>query len=664
MTTKAAGVLYLAKDGSALFLKRGPGGGHPGEWCLPGGHVEEGETSEQAARREWEEETGFPFEGELELWARRKELDARNPFGYSETLEHEPAPGGAPVGPGQMPDVAQQAARDEPTMAPNAPEDVDFTTFIARGGEVFIPKVRGEHTGYAWAQPDLPPEPLHPGVRVALAKLTMNELDIAKAIAEGELTSPQQYENIWLFDLRVTGTDTAYRERYDEHAYRAPELYLTPEFLARCNGLPVIVEHPENRSILDSKEYADRVVGAVFVPYIKGQEVWGIAKIYDQKTAELMRDEQLSTSPSVVFRARSGNVKFEMEDGHTLLIEGKPSLLDHLAICAQGVWDKGGDPVGVVSADIRGDSSMPEVDKEKAEGLRGDAEAGEKLDKILSCLDSVGKRMDALSSRVDSIEHRKEDDDDDRKDAKRKDADPLENHEGGKGEPKPNEPKDDDDDDRKDARRKDSKRKDEEDEEGGVMPPEVVADRKKARKDDDDDRKDAKRKDDDDDDRARKDSGITPADRVLLDELKAARAAEPTENDRKAFADSQARADAVYQVHGDSAPRPMLGESVLAYRKRLASKFKSCSNEFKDVDLGVINDSALLSIAERNIFEAAKEAALHPVGLPSGVLREMVRVDSATGQRTVTFYGSGTFIGGLSRRGRKVTKFNLARKEA
>ncbi|MHB8915877.1 MAG: hypothetical protein ACYC4K_08710, partial [Thiobacillus sp.] len=65
----------------------------------------------------------------------------------------------------------------------------------------------------------------------------INELTIAKQIQSGELSSPQQYENIWLFDVRVTGTGTSYRTALEEYVYRPPENFLTDEFLERCNGL-------------------------------------------------------------------------------------------------------------------------------------------------------------------------------------------------------------------------------------------------------------------------------------------------------------------------------------------------------------------------------------------------------------------------------------------
>src|SRR5580658_7205768 len=55
----AAGVLLTHGD-RALFLKRsGDAKAHPGEWCCPGGSIEGGETPEQAARREFTEETGL-----------------------------------------------------------------------------------------------------------------------------------------------------------------------------------------------------------------------------------------------------------------------------------------------------------------------------------------------------------------------------------------------------------------------------------------------------------------------------------------------------------------------------------------------------------------------------------------------------------------------------
>jgi hypothetical protein len=188
----------------------------------------------------------------------------------------------------------------------------------------------------------------------------MDELGIAEAMAAGDLTSPQRYMNVWLFAIRITGTGVSYRQQLDEHVYRLPDNYLNERFLKRCNGLEVIWLHPKDDGTLNSEEFGNRVSGSVFLPYIRDDEVWGIAKIYDDDCAEAMREQQLSTSPTVVFR-ESDSTQLEAEDGSTLLIEGKPILLDHVAICPLGVWDKGGAPAGIK----RGDEQMADTDLEK-----------------------------------------------------------------------------------------------------------------------------------------------------------------------------------------------------------------------------------------------------------------------------------------------------------
>jgi 8-oxo-dGTP pyrophosphatase MutT (NUDIX family) len=72
----AAGVLFLAgedpRDLSALLVRRTAEGDHAGEWSIPGGKIEDGETAEEAAERECEEELGIGgLPNDLELHARR-----------------------------------------------------------------------------------------------------------------------------------------------------------------------------------------------------------------------------------------------------------------------------------------------------------------------------------------------------------------------------------------------------------------------------------------------------------------------------------------------------------------------------------------------------------------------------------------------------------------
>lgn len=362
--TQAAGIMFRAEDGAVLFLKRGDGGDFAGFWCFPGGHAEPGETAEQTAIRETIEEIGHLPEGERTLLSRRV----------------GPLPG---------------------AMPPYDLREVDFTNYLQRVEEQFTPEVSGEHTGYAWCLPSEPPEPLHPGCAAALKMLDANELDLARMMAAGDIVSPQTYKNVTLFAIRITGTGTAYRGGdIDEYAYRDPRDYLNDDFLARCNGLSVIFEHPESKR-LTSDEFASRIVGSIMLPYIKGDEVWGIAKIYDDATIELIRaGEVSSTSPMVVIGDDSYFIQL---DGQAkLLIEKNPSLLDHIAICARGVWDKGGEPAGIEN----GASNMATQEEIEAKA-KADAEAKEKadaeeskLDKILSMCDSLNSRMDAMEEKA------------------------------------------------------------------------------------------------------------------------------------------------------------------------------------------------------------------------------------------------------------------------
>jgi 8-oxo-dGTP pyrophosphatase MutT (NUDIX family) len=65
-TRVAAVILY--REHKVLLQQRDdrPGIASPGMWCCFGGHIEDEEDPEFAARREIEEETGFRIEGPLE----------------------------------------------------------------------------------------------------------------------------------------------------------------------------------------------------------------------------------------------------------------------------------------------------------------------------------------------------------------------------------------------------------------------------------------------------------------------------------------------------------------------------------------------------------------------------------------------------------------------
>jgi 8-oxo-dGTP pyrophosphatase MutT (NUDIX family) len=565
-----AGILFVTKKGKGLFLLRSEDHGpepYRGVWGLPGGHLKKGETHKEAAIRECKEEMGEYPEGEL--------------------IE-----------------INRQIA---PMMGTDVDysREIDYTTFIQFVDEKFKPDLNKEHKDYDWAKLDEPPDPIHPGLKQTLQKLNADELEIAEMMQRGDITSPQKHGKMWLFDLRITGTGLSYRSGLDEFVWRDSSLYLNDRFLKRCNGLPVIFEHPKG-STLDTKEYVERNIGSIFIPYIKGDEVWGIARIYDDFAAQIMKENQLSTSPAVVLYGDDEKIK---QGENTLLIEGKPRILDHLAICFVGVWDKGEKPAGVASV-TAGDLVMADADekaaaleaarkadeaKDKADSeakVKADAEAkakaDETLDKTLKCLDSMTSRMDAFEAAEKEKEEKRADKKA-RKDAKNK---AKADAKAAKADAKAAQAK-------KDAEEKEEKEK---------------ADAVKAKADAENDV------------------------RKRIADVEARLPKQMTDADYAAMADAQVRADRVCLMHGKRAPRPLDGENLIAYRRRLAAELKEHSPAWKSVDLRVIADDTAFGNIERTIYADAENAGLHPVAPSEDTLIE-IKEEDVTGRKISKFVG-------------------------
>lgn len=276
---------------------------------------------------------------------------------------------------------------------------------------------------------------------------------------------------------------------------------------------------------------------------------------------------------------------------------------------------------------------MPE-ETNKTEELRGDAEAGQKLDKLLTCMDSIGSRLDAHEAWM-----KRRDDDAKR----RKDAEALteEKEKELKGEPpavvadkgrRDDDRKDDDDDDDAKGRRKDaSKHRKNDDDDDDRKDDDDKGRRDAKRKDDDDDdddkgRRDAKRKDDDDDDdddarRIRHDSDVRA---LVADAVKAALPKQMTDEEIDALAEVQSRADSVFAAHGKHAPRPLDGDTPLSYRRRVLTQLQRYSAKWKGVPLAGLPESAMTAI-EGDVYNDAVIAAENPVGLPPGTLQMVIK---------------------------------------
>ena len=517
---RAAGIMFVTAEGEALMIRRGDGGDFPGTWAVPGGHQKLDETLEEAARREVFEETGIDYKGKLEIIF----------------------------------------------------DNGQFCTYIARDVEKFPVKLNYESTGYDWCDPHQPPLPLHPGMDIAIRIATAKtEFDVAELIKDDLLPSPQPYANMHLLAIRITGTGLAYRSSIGEHVWRDPSLYINDDFLKRCNGLTVIMDHPET-AVLDSEEFKDRAIGSIMLPYIKGDEVWGIAKVYNQEAMSEIMEGEISTSPSVVFDNTAGNTTLTTENGEPLLIEGVPFLLDHIAIVtkargSKGVWDKGGDATGVLLnnqevSDMNDNTIAPKADAQ-----------GEKLDALLNLVQSVAEAQKSLVARVDSME-------------KNLPAEPL-----------------------------------------------VTAVDK--RKDEDESAKEKAAEEE-----MKADAGEVemPAGEIKPDaeesEEDKEEAAAKADEEEAAMCDAQAKADSVLAAFGKSASRPLQGENLMSYRKRLLRGLQAYSDAYKEVNLASIKDAALLGLAEKQIFADALVAAKSPLAYAADQLIEINEKDRAG--RTIT----------------------------
>lgn len=123
--TTGAGVMYQAKDGRVLLLRRGEGGDHAGEWCFPYGRTEGDETARDTAERESLEEIG------------------------------------------RMPDLRYS----EPAHV----DDAGNSTFYQSVDSPFKPRFDDEHDKHMWVAPDQLPEQMHPSVAAMLAKFFEQE---------------------------------------------------------------------------------------------------------------------------------------------------------------------------------------------------------------------------------------------------------------------------------------------------------------------------------------------------------------------------------------------------------------------------------------------------------------------------------------------------------
>lgn len=432
--------------------------------------------------------------------------------------------------------------------------------------------------------------------------MSLTELEVAERIRDGTVPSPVKFSNMWLVNLRITGTGLAYRAGLKEHVWRDPKLYLNEEFLRRCNGLPVIANHPDD-AVLTEEDFKLRIVGSVMLPYIRGDEVWAVCRVYLQSIVEEITEGDVSTSPSVVFNSTSGNV--EVQEGDTnFLIEGVPFLVDHIALVTKahgslGVWDKDRIPAGVEVTN----TGEIEMEKEELQAL---------LQGVVSdALQGINQKIDGVVTRMDSLEQR-------------------------------------------DKARADAEEQAKKEVEEKAKADEAAEEQRKA---DEAAAKEAEEKAKADEAAAKDAEEKAKADSEAEEQRKADEEAEKERND-SALAEAQAKADSAFSACGKNAPAPFSGENALDYRKRALIAMQKHSPAHKDVNIRAIADSATLAVLEDAIFSAARQSIEKEMMSTQGQLHKRIRNDEA-GRRITEYQGDpNVWLSAFKIPGRRLAKIN------
>ncbi len=326
-----------------------------GLWSFPGGYLKENENPFIGAIREIHEELGielnFSCDSFVNIWEGKDKFVSIIPF-----------------------DLTKK------------PDNIFLNNELTEYGYFNIKKLPGN---------------LMMSVREALEWREYDENDIAKAIARGKLASPQFFNGNFLFDMRITGTEISVRgiknKNMKEVTYRDPRVFLSQKFINLCQGIKVVLNHPEETVDVNTEYLRSRQIGNIIYPYIFGKELWGIAKIFNIDFGILLTKKVFSTSPSVTNRK-----SFPVKINSTLraLYEGSPYIVDHLAVVSNGVWDKAGRAIPGINSPVN------HVNKKGIRIIMPDENLSTRLDEIYNKanqLIDLNKEYSRRDARRDGI---------------------------------------------------------------------------------------------------------------------------------------------------------------------------------------------------------------------------------------------------------------------
>jgi hypothetical protein len=286
------------------------------------------------------------------------------------------------------------------------------------------------------------------------------------------------------------------------------------------------------------------------------------------------------------------------------------------------------------------------------------ADYGEKLNQLLTNMDSINARLDAMEKRSDAQDSARKDAEEKEKEDAVVPPTPMTTTADAKEEEekeKEGSGKDDNDDARIDAReeekeektdadrRRDDAQKDDtsssrdDDKKNDAFPPKKEEEKEDTQQKADGlkefaagmSRRDGEDKEKDD---SRNDSALNGR----ISRLEKAMPRQLSDEDYHAMIEAQSRADSVYGALGiGRAPIPLNGEDLNGYRRRVATKLKGHSGRWGKTNIYNIQADAF-DIVENDIYNDAMASAMSADDVPEGHLRAVVKNDIAG--RPITSY--------------------------
>lgn len=176
-----------------------------------------------------------------------------------------------------------------------------------------------------------------------LENLKMDESDIITQYLAGNLKGIFVDVNCYYMPIRITGTGVTTREFIMGEGFvgefkidRLKHIFMTDRFIEQCGRIPVLLDHPDydNSSLLsfNSPKSLKHIIGNTIKAYKKGDEIWGIAKLFDLNLLPMIGKTIFSTSPAV-----TSNMPPREVDN---LCEESPIEINHIAFVKKGYWDR------------------------------------------------------------------------------------------------------------------------------------------------------------------------------------------------------------------------------------------------------------------------------------------------------------------------------------